>query len=96
MLTTVVTTMGTKPVLIAPAMNTAMLENPITKDNIRKLTGYGYHFIEPREALLACGDLGKDALFDLKCGDYRIRPDATMGYEACVNAFFRSRLKAEV
>ena len=25
-------------------------------------------------------------LFDLKCGDYRIRPDAEMGYKACVNA----------
>lgn len=26
-------------------------------------------------------------LFDLKCGDYRIRPDAKMGYEACEDAF---------
>jgi len=26
-------------------------------------------------------------LFDLKCGDYRIRPDAKMGYEACEHAF---------
>jgi len=26
-------------------------------------------------------------LFDLKCGDYRIRPDASMGYEACVEAY---------
>lgn len=26
-------------------------------------------------------------LFDLKCGDYRIRPDAGMGYDACLDAF---------
>ena len=26
-------------------------------------------------------------LFDLKCGDHRVRPDAAMGYAACVNAF---------
>lgn len=26
-------------------------------------------------------------LFDLKCGDYKIRPDEKMGYESCVNAF---------
>lgn len=26
-------------------------------------------------------------LFDLKCGDYKIRPDKEMGYAACVNAF---------
>ena len=25
-------------------------------------------------------------LFDLTCGDYKIRPDAKMGYEACINA----------
>jgi L-aminopeptidase/D-esterase-like protein len=28
-------------------------------------------------------------LFDLKCGDYRIRPDERMGYSACENAFIR-------
>ncbi len=26
-------------------------------------------------------------LFDLKCGDYKVRPDKEMGYAACVNAF---------
>ena len=26
-------------------------------------------------------------LFDLKCGDYRIRPDQQMGYDACCNAY---------
>ncbi len=26
-------------------------------------------------------------LFDLKCGDFKVRPDAKMGYEACVDAF---------
>lgn len=26
-------------------------------------------------------------LFDLKCGDYKIRPDKEMGYDACINAF---------
>ncbi len=26
-------------------------------------------------------------LFDLKCGDYKIRPDGFMGYEACRNAY---------
>ncbi len=26
-------------------------------------------------------------LFDLKCGDHRVRPDKEMGYAACVNAF---------
>ncbi len=53
------------PVYIAPAMNTNMYENPIVRDNISKLKSYGYHFIEPKESLLACGDLGKGALADV-------------------------------
>ncbi|MCL2574481.1 MAG: phosphopantothenoylcysteine decarboxylase [Defluviitaleaceae bacterium] len=64
MLSTVV--MATKaPVLICPAMNTAMYENPIVKENIEKLVRHGYNFVEPRESLLACGDLGKGAMADV-------------------------------
>jgi phosphopantothenoylcysteine decarboxylase/phosphopantothenoylcysteine decarboxylase/phosphopantothenate--cysteine ligase len=65
MLTTVIMAIQKKPVVICPAMNTAMYENPVTRNNIKKLTEYGYHFVEPRESLLACGDLGKGALADL-------------------------------
>lgn len=50
------------PMLIAPAMNTYMYTNPIVQDNLKKLTNYGYHIIEPRESLLACGDFGVGAL----------------------------------
>lgn len=53
------------PVYIAPAMNTNMYENPIVQDNIEKLRSFGYRFIEPKESLLACGDLGKGALADV-------------------------------
>ena len=57
MLTT--TVMATKaPVVISPAMNTGMWENPILQDNIKKLESYGYHFIEPVSGRLACGDIG--------------------------------------
>ena len=41
-----------------------MYENPITQRNIRTLSEFGVKMIEPREALLACGDLGKGALAD--------------------------------
>ncbi len=57
MLTT--TVMATKaPVLIAPAMNTNMYQNPIVQENIRKLEQMGYRFIEPDTGQLACGDVG--------------------------------------
>jgi len=64
MLSTVVS--ATKaPVLICPAMNTAMYENPIVQTNIKKLQYHNYKFVEPKESLLACGDFGKGALADV-------------------------------
>lgn len=47
------------PVMFAPAMNTAMYENPIVQDNIKKLKSYGYKIIEADSGYLACGDTGK-------------------------------------
>ena len=61
MLTT--TVMATKAkVLIAPAMNTNMYENPIIQRNISTLKEYGYNFVEPASGRLACGDTGKGKL----------------------------------
>jgi phosphopantothenoylcysteine decarboxylase len=65
MLSTVVMAIKDKPIIICPAMNTAMYENQITQDNIKKLISYGYKFVEPKEALLACGDVGRGALADI-------------------------------
>ena len=62
MLTTVLTAFINKPVIVCPAMNTMMYENPITQRNIQTLKELGFTFVEPREAMLACGDLGKGAL----------------------------------
>ena len=57
------TVMATKaPVVIAPAMNTNMYENPVTQANIKKLKDLGYIFIEPGYGRLACGDLGPGKL----------------------------------
>ena len=52
------------PVLIAPAMNIHMYENPILQENLRKLRRLGYHIIEPAEGYLACGYEGKGRLPD--------------------------------
>jgi phosphopantothenoylcysteine decarboxylase/phosphopantothenoylcysteine decarboxylase/phosphopantothenate--cysteine ligase len=65
MATTVIMALDHAPVLICPAMNTKMYENPINQINMRKLEQMGYHFVEPKESLLACGDLGKGALADI-------------------------------
>ncbi|MDO4804551.1 MAG: bifunctional phosphopantothenoylcysteine decarboxylase/phosphopantothenate--cysteine ligase CoaBC [Lachnospiraceae bacterium] len=52
----------TCPKIIAPAMNTAMYDNPIMQMNMEKLRELGYHFIDPAEGLLACGDVGRGKL----------------------------------
>ena len=52
----------TCPKIIAPAMNTAMYDNPIVQDNMARLRKYGYRFIAPAEGLLACGDVGRGKL----------------------------------
>ncbi len=57
MLTTVVLAAKCKK-LVAPAMNTAMLENPITQDNIATLKRYGFEIIPSADGYLACGDTG--------------------------------------
>ena len=61
MLTTV-TLAATCPKLVAPAMNTHMLENPITQDNLKTLAGYGFTVIPSGSGMLACGDVGSGRL----------------------------------
>jgi len=41
------------PVLIVPAMNTVMFQNPIVQQNIEKLKAFGYEFIEPEIGTMA-------------------------------------------
>ncbi len=65
MLSTVVMAMNNVPVYICPAMNTNMYINPIVQKNITFLAECGYRFIEPKEDVLACGDIGKGALADV-------------------------------
>lgn len=53
------------PVLFAPAMNTAMYENPAVQDNIAALRARGCLFVEPASGHLACGDTGRGKLADV-------------------------------
>ncbi len=47
------------PVIVAPAMNVNMYNNPIVQNNIETLKQYGKIVIEPAEGYLACGYTGK-------------------------------------
>jgi phosphopantothenoylcysteine decarboxylase / phosphopantothenate---cysteine ligase len=65
LLSTVV--MATKaPVLICPAMNSKMYENPIVTQNMKKMAGLGYRFVETGYGELACKTTGYGRLADLQ------------------------------
>ena len=51
--------------IICPAMNTGMLENPATQENLRLLKAHGMRIVEADSGLLACGDVGKGRLAPL-------------------------------
>ncbi|MCX6553725.1 MAG: phosphopantothenoylcysteine decarboxylase [Candidatus Aminicenantes bacterium] len=51
-----------KKVVVAPAMNSHMLENPAVRDNISRLQSRGIEIIEPVDGLLANSETGKGRL----------------------------------
>ena len=53
------------PVLIAPAMNSNMYENPAVVRNMRALKSDGVHFVEPEVGMLACGVSGRGRLAEI-------------------------------
>lgn len=61
MLTTTVLACTCKKI-VAPAMNTQMLHNPITQDNLEILEHYGFEIIAPAKGMLACKDIGDGKL----------------------------------
>ncbi len=52
------------PVLVAHAMNTAMLDAPPTQENIASLAARGFEFVSPGSGFLACGEIGDGRLAD--------------------------------
>jgi phosphopantothenoylcysteine decarboxylase / phosphopantothenate---cysteine ligase len=50
------------PVLLAPAMNTNMLEHPAVQRNMETLAARGVRFVDPGDGFLACGWIGKGRL----------------------------------
>lgn len=50
------------PIIVCPAMNTGMYENPVTKENIKKLASLGITVMPPAVGVLACGTSGAGRL----------------------------------
>src|SRR5437773_1105294 len=61
------TCLATKaPVILAPAMNVNMWENPATQENLRILRGRGFRFVEPGVGYLACGMMGPGRMAEVE------------------------------
>ena len=61
------TVMATRaPVMIAPAMNTGMWDNPAVQQNVKTLADRGVHVVAPAVGYLACGDNGAGKLEDVE------------------------------
>jgi phosphopantothenoylcysteine decarboxylase/phosphopantothenate--cysteine ligase len=60
-------------VMVAPAMNDGMWQNPAVQDNIAKLTSRGVKFVDPEQGELACGSIGPGRLADLDTIMGRVR-----------------------
>lgn len=50
------------PVIVCPAMNTGMYENPVTQENLQKLQRLGVTVMPPAVGMLACGTSGAGRL----------------------------------
>ena len=53
---------GRAPLLLAPAMNTAMWESPLTPRHVATVTALGAIIVPPIAKALACGDVGVGAM----------------------------------
>jgi phosphopantothenoylcysteine decarboxylase/phosphopantothenate--cysteine ligase len=73
----------TAPVLVAPAMNSNMLEHPAVRQNIGTLAARGVRFVEPGAGYLACGWIGKGRLAEpdeiVEAADRLLRGNRSLG-----------------
>jgi phosphopantothenoylcysteine decarboxylase/phosphopantothenate--cysteine ligase len=61
------TVLATKaPVIVAPAMDVNMLENPVTQENLNKLKARGFTIVDPGYGRLASGKVGWGRLADIE------------------------------
>src|SRR5687767_13752387 len=70
------------PVLLAPAMNTNMLEHEAVRANLATLAHRGVRFVDPGAGYLACGWIGKGRLAEpdeiVEAADHMLRPSGAL------------------
>jgi phosphopantothenoylcysteine decarboxylase/phosphopantothenate--cysteine ligase len=70
------------PVLMAPAMNTNMLEHDAVRRNLATLSARGVRFVDPGQGYLACGWVGKGRLAEpddvVQTADLMLQPRGSL------------------
>ena len=56
----------TNPILLAPAMNTNMWNNPFVQENLNKLKNHGCYVLNPETGYLACGTNGAGRMVEVE------------------------------
>ncbi|MEO5339416.1 MAG: bifunctional phosphopantothenoylcysteine decarboxylase/phosphopantothenate--cysteine ligase CoaBC [Magnetococcus sp. MYC-9] len=78
------------PVLLAPAMNSAMWEHPATQRNVRQLREDGIDLVGPETGHLACGDHGQGRMSEaatiLEAGRRLLSPKPWQGRRVLITA----------
>ena len=82
MLTSTVLAASNKKIIISPAMNSHMYENPAVQENIKTLISRGFVVIKPDSGRLACGDTGIGKLPD--SADIVERVAMEVAFEKCL------------
>ena len=89
--TTIASCVARKPMVVAPAMNDKMWENPATQQAIATIRGWeNVRVIEPAEGMLACGTCGKGRMPEpeelLEAIEYALTPQTMVGQKVLVTA----------
>jgi phosphopantothenoylcysteine decarboxylase/phosphopantothenate--cysteine ligase len=89
-LLTTVMLAATRPVLLCPAMNDKMWQNPVVQENLQRLKGRGYEVLTPGSGELACGAVGLGRLPEpetiVEALARLVSPQDLAGYKVLVTA----------
>ena len=81
---------ATRPILVCPAMNVKMYENPVVQENLERLRGRGLQIMAPDMGEMACGAYGSGRLPEpaaiVEALATLVSPQDLQGYQILVSA----------
>jgi len=89
--TTICSCVARKPIVVAPAMNDKMWENPAVQKAVETIRSWEHiHVVEPEEGLLACGTSGKGRMAEVEvlqeALEYALTPQTMCGQHVLITA----------